>query len=471
LDTNPLAGLVSPPLLGTSGVVPLSIVSVIPDIVRHYANLIVRAETEIILATNYWELSQSSGVIADSLRELSESVEARGGEKVVMKLMYDRGNLKQAVKHRILVDPAYWTRVGLPSEDEIPGISLEVVNYHHPLLGTFHAKYLVVDRRVACLNSNNVQDRPNVEMMVQLEGPIVESIYDMALLSWSVAMSPPLPLVSKPPKYPAVYKFQKNNEDLKCTPSLASMHIDSWFLRLHADIDPEAMSEATRAYLQGRCAVNEAQGVQPIATGPTQHCPGVDSVAADENRGDLIAEPLNMPVPSLHTSGNAVDYTSEPEKRRNEMIESHLNSLPNAEADFQGRNKPQGERGELLTVLAVVTSNADTTAGSEILARGEDQMQVTKSEEPNTSSTNPVGSGSTTMGAGKLPDTKASDSQGTPQGSGDGGTSSDFCPHILHKPHDPVPIAIVNRSPKGSESFPLLFTPEIVNAHVSLLFW
>ncbi|KAH9976898.1 hypothetical protein BGW80DRAFT_1291289 [Lactifluus volemus] len=285
LDTNPLAGLVSPPLLGTSGVVPLSIISVIPDIMKHYANLIVRAEAEIILATNYWELSQSSGIIADSLRELSKSVEARGGEKVVMKLMYDRGNLKQAVKHRILVDPAYWGRVGLPSEDEIPGISLEVVNYHHPLLGTFHAKYLVVDRRVACLNSNNVQDRPNVEMMVHLEGPIVESIYDMALLTWSNAMSPPLPLVSKSPKYPAVYKFQKHNEDLKY-------------------IDPEAMSEATRAYLQGQCAVNEAQGIQPIATVPEERC---------------------------HN----------------------------------------------------------------------------------------------------------------------GGTSSDFCPHILHKPHDPVPIAIVNRSPKG----------------------
>jgi hypothetical protein len=316
LDTNPLAGLVSPPLLGTSGVVPLSIISVIPDIMKHYANLIVRAEAEIILATNYWELSQSSGIIADSLRELSKSVEARGGEKVVMKLMYDRGNLKQAVKHRILVDPAYWGRVGLPSEDEIPGISLEVVNYHHPLLGTFHAKYLVVDRRVACLNSNNVQDRPNVEMMVHLEGPIVESIYDMALLTWSNAMSPLLPLVSKPPKYPAVYKFQKHNEDLKCTFSLASMHIDSWFLRLHADIDPEAMSEATRAYLQGQCAVNEAQGIQPIATVPEERC---------------------------HN----------------------------------------------------------------------------------------------------------------------GGTSSDFCPHILHKPHDPVPIAIVNRSPKGSESFAPLFIPEI----------
>jgi phosphatidylserine/phosphatidylglycerophosphate/cardiolipin synthase-like enzyme len=218
LDANPLAGLVSPCLLGTSGVIPLSIVSVIPDIMRHYAEIIVQAEAEILLATNYWEKSTSSSIIADALRELSRRVKARDGEKVVMKLMYDRGNLKQAVKNRIPVKPVYWSRIGLPTEDEIPGITLEVINYHRPILGTFHAKYLVVDRRVACLNSNNVQDRPNIEMMVQLEGPVVDSIYDVALLSWSNAMNPPLPRLTRLSTYPDVYKFQKDNEDLRCAP-------------------------------------------------------------------------------------------------------------------------------------------------------------------------------------------------------------------------------------------------------------
>jgi phosphatidylserine/phosphatidylglycerophosphate/cardiolipin synthase-like enzyme len=183
---------------------------------RHYAELIVRAEAEIFLSTNYWENSASSIILADALRMLSKRVEARGGEKVVMKLMYDRGNLKQAVKHRIAVMPVFWSRIGLPTEDEIPNVALEVINYHRPLLGTFHAKYLVVDRRVACLNSNNVQDRPNVEMMVQLEGPVVDGIYDMALLSWSNAMNPPPPLLSKLQTYPDVYKFQRDNEDLRC---------------------------------------------------------------------------------------------------------------------------------------------------------------------------------------------------------------------------------------------------------------
>jgi hypothetical protein len=225
LDVDPLAGLVSPSLLGSSGVIPLSIVSVIPDIMRHYAELIERAEAEVILATNYWEDSASSSVMADALRKLSKRVEARNGAKVVMKLMYDRGNVKQVVKNRIIVKPVYWSRIGLPTEDEIPGVALEVINYHRPLVGTFHAKYLIVDRRVACLNSNNVQDRPNVEMMVQLEGPVVDGIYDMALISWSNAMKPPLTLLAKVPIYPVVYKFQQDNEDLRCALFISELRV------------------------------------------------------------------------------------------------------------------------------------------------------------------------------------------------------------------------------------------------------
>lgn len=222
-ETDPLAGLVSPSLLGSSGVIPLTIVSVIPEILRNYADLIARAEAEVLLATNYWESSQASAIIAESLRELSRRVQARGGEKVVVKLMYDRGNVKQAVKSRIFVKPMYWTRIGLPAQNEIPGITLEVINYHRALLGTFHAKYLVVDRRVACLNSNNIQDRPNIEMMIQLEGPVVESFYDMALMSWENAMKPPLPLLTSRPAYPDVYKFKQDNEDMKCTLPLADL--------------------------------------------------------------------------------------------------------------------------------------------------------------------------------------------------------------------------------------------------------
>lgn len=37
---------------------PLTVISVIPDIIQHYADCIVRAEHEIYFATNFWEASE-----------------------------------------------------------------------------------------------------------------------------------------------------------------------------------------------------------------------------------------------------------------------------------------------------------------------------------------------------------------------------------------------------------------------------
>ena len=52
---------------------------------------------------------------------------------------------------------------------------------------------MVVDRKIAVIESNNTEDNDNVEMMTHLEGPIVDSIYDTALITWGNAFSPPLP--------------------------------------------------------------------------------------------------------------------------------------------------------------------------------------------------------------------------------------------------------------------------------------
>ena len=58
--------------------------------------------------------------------------------------------------------------------------------------------HIVVDRKMAVLQSNNIQDNDNMEMLIQLEGPIVDSLYDMALISWSKKLEPPLPSHNSP---------------------------------------------------------------------------------------------------------------------------------------------------------------------------------------------------------------------------------------------------------------------------------
>ncbi len=158
------------------------------------SNVIVRAEKEVLLATNYWQDSVASRFITNAIRELDRRAGERG-TRVVVKVIYDRGSPKQLFEPHYYVPEKEYTssNVNLPRPDEIPNIDLQAINFHTPLMGTFHAKYMVVDRKVAILQSNNIQDNDNLEMMIHLEGPIVDSLYDMALISWHKKMEPPLP--------------------------------------------------------------------------------------------------------------------------------------------------------------------------------------------------------------------------------------------------------------------------------------
>jgi hypothetical protein len=104
LNTNPLIDVCSPSLIGSNGVCPLVVISGIPDIARHMSNLIARADREVFLATNFWMFSEPSRLITNALHELSR----RAGEtsrRVVVKVMYDRGDLKQVSPH-----PSRWMR-------------------------------------------------------------------------------------------------------------------------------------------------------------------------------------------------------------------------------------------------------------------------------------------------------------------------------------------------------------------------
>lgn len=213
--SHPLAGMCSPPLMGSSGVCPLVMVSTIPDICRHMSNLIVKAQHEAIIATNFWKYSEGTRLICNAIRELSKRCVA-DNRKVVVKVIYDRGDPKQIIDHHQSVKPKTFAdpkgAVRLPHPDEIPGVDLEVVNYHRPPLGTFHAKFMIIDRKIALTQSNNIQDNENLEMMAQFEGPIVDSLYDMALITWHNPLSPPLPCgktpaaSSPPPTFNDIHK-------------------------------------------------------------------------------------------------------------------------------------------------------------------------------------------------------------------------------------------------------------------------
>ncbi|KAJ4289420.1 hypothetical protein N0V88_006900 [Collariella sp. IMI 366227] len=158
------------------------------------SNVIVRADHEVFLATNYWQNSVASKYITNAIRELDRRAGARG-TKVVLKILYDRGAPRQLYEHHYIVSEKEYTsdKVSLPHPSEIPNIDMQVMNFHTPPMGTFHAKYMIVDRKIALLQSNNIQDNDNLEMLIHLEGPIVDSLYDMALISWHKKLDPPPP--------------------------------------------------------------------------------------------------------------------------------------------------------------------------------------------------------------------------------------------------------------------------------------
>ena len=125
---------------------------------RHMSNLIVRAEKEVIIATNYWLASDASKFVNNALIELSK----RAGERksrVVVKLMYDRGSPWQVIEnHQKVTEKEYIAKtVNLPRAEDMPNVDLQVLNYHRPLLGTFHSKFMIADRKFGVIQSNNIQ--------------------------------------------------------------------------------------------------------------------------------------------------------------------------------------------------------------------------------------------------------------------------------------------------------------------------
>lgn len=54
------------------------------------------------------------------------------------------------------------------------------------------------------------QANDNVEMMIHLEGAIVDSFYDMALITWSNALKPPLPCLDSPAALDNLGSFEQN---------------------------------------------------------------------------------------------------------------------------------------------------------------------------------------------------------------------------------------------------------------------
>ncbi|CAF1352428.1 unnamed protein product [Rotaria sordida] len=215
LKRDPLAGCISPSLIGTTGVIPLTIISTIPDIMQHYYHCIIHAQKEILLATSYWEKGESVNIIGKALRVLNKRAKIEN-RYVIVKLIRDNAT-KENIKHYHNFLPLNkWSHDNIPLPEEIPNILLEINNYHRLIMGTFHVKFMIVDRRIALLSSNNIQDRPNLEMMSHFEGDIVNSFYDTFLISWWLPFKPNLVCLKDETSIDNHFQFGINSSKISC---------------------------------------------------------------------------------------------------------------------------------------------------------------------------------------------------------------------------------------------------------------
>lgn len=379
------------------------------------SNLIVRAEKEVFLATNFWQNGAASKYITNALKELSRRAGERG-TKVVVKILYDRGSPKQLFEPHYIVSEKEYTgkAVGLPHKHEIPNIDMEVMNYHDPMLGTFHSKFMVVDRKIGIIQSNNIQDNENLEMMVHVEGPIVDGLYDMALLSWHKKLDPPLPSLNSPAAQGGLGSFGQSHDGIFTPQGTLKGH--------GVVIDPARMSHRAAPFGPQADQIL-ASGQGPSMTESTVPAissnGGVNGGAKGSNNASDTAYP-GAPQADTHeylqNGQQAVPQHQISEPSTGNLLPEHTHDDPHYDMDIAG---------EVARVQTAVSAKP-----------GETQMQAITRHLNHT-----VNKGF----KGDAPEVDAVD---------------EMTPYIPHPTHEPFPIALVNRFPYGPPNHKSVSNPQ-----------
>lgn len=396
------------------------------------SNCIVRAEREVFLATNFWQNSDASKFITDAIKELSRRAGERG-IKIVMKVIYDRGSPKQLVEPHYVVPVKEYTgsKVGLPAPEEIPNIDMQVMNYHHPLLGTFHAKYMIVDRKMAVIQSNNIQSNDNLEMMIHLEGPIVDSMYDMALLSWHKRLEPPLPSYNSPAAKGGISCFTESHDGVFGPDGSIRGH--------HAVVDPKKM-QPREAYAYTRTVPQPGvvDGQKTAVESNDPNC--ADAVTGPSTTANVVPGTDGASKPGQHSNGDGQTAGQNGLNESDPKMAALLNEGQQANQQVPvspstAENLPESTTdnshwdldiaGEVLRVQAAVSAKGSETT-----------MQAVNRHLNNTINT------------------------GFSHDAPECAPEDDMTPYIPHQSHSPFPMALVNRAPYGPPNHKSVVMPQ-----------
>jgi len=225
--------------------------------------------------------------------------------------------------------------------------------------------------------------------MVQLEGPIVQSIYDTALMSWWTTLNPRPPLLYETPSYPdkldrSAFKFGTDHPLIHAKGDLQAM-AERTVQRLAASTDPST-GRITPSSRAGAISPNGSARTAPMSS-PAISMKDVVNGSAASTSPVVGTTPLPVESPVLPPKGDG-----------------HATAAPN------GTSSP--------TAASVVSQPASSAAHSSAS----------------------VAPQSPTAAAASLPPDIETPAPRAPV---------DFTPVIVHEPHDPFPVALVNRTPRG----------------------
>ena len=420
------------------------------------SNLIVRAEKEVILATNYWENSVASKYITNAMKELSARA-AKRNVRVVFKLEYDRGALKQVLDNHYIVPPEEYTgkAVALPSPEDIPNIDLEVMNYHKPMLGTFHCKYMIVDRKYAVLQSNNIQDNDNLEMMTHLEGPIVDSLYDMALLSWNKRLEPMLPCIGDP----ARITFSGNSQGNDHVPNDRVGQIS----RVDDDGKLDVNHSESRKIVEAERKELDPHHGNPHDYGEAQHPP------RNLERSELLAE--NMRAMMISKDAEHAVKTKEEHRVEHSSADSGLNDTTHSNMDTSHHNR-EGPGPDEATI-SFINSGRRVFPESQILQYTSNPQRLPEHTTKDPHYDLDIAGEIARVQAAVSPSPEHTRLQAitthlnhtkNPTFTGNPAievhTGDEMTPYIPHALTRPFPIALVNRAPHGAPNHNAVHNPQ-----------
>jgi phosphatidylserine/phosphatidylglycerophosphate/cardiolipin synthase-like enzyme len=152
------------------------------NVIRFQCKYVKTARESVNFVSSYWEgKSMSAFMVVNAFKSVPSSCTIR--------VLVDNGNWRNVMRNNRFCTEREKRKMGL-SDDFL------VKSLHVPLLGTMHAKFIIVDE-IAIISSNNVQDRPNLEFALAVTGPIVSKFKKIFNHFWFDDSSLPVSLLSE----------------------------------------------------------------------------------------------------------------------------------------------------------------------------------------------------------------------------------------------------------------------------------